>query len=229
MMSFLEQWIEYDYNPFITFNKDGKIQSINKEGQYLLGDVPGKTIFELALSYASASFGFKTTIVDLDFKNHKFFAILVGYESEHEIGIKLYKSRRKQFNPIKDIGESTNIYSLLDLCISASSLKSSAKFAKNFDPTLPDVRLHISDFTKILTNIYDSALNSSLIETSLYLKTGEIVRFEDKKYSIFTIDINADAISFVMDAKNESLANNLNCMVHVDRSCVSLAFPLIIS
>lgn len=37
-----EAWIEHDYNPFIVFDSNGKIISLNQEAQYLLGEVAHK-------------------------------------------------------------------------------------------------------------------------------------------------------------------------------------------
>ena len=36
-MTFEQQWIEYDFNPFILFDSSGKIVSLNAEAQFLLG------------------------------------------------------------------------------------------------------------------------------------------------------------------------------------------------
>ena len=45
MSTFNEDWIENDYNPFILFNANGKIISLNSEAQYLLGAIDIKTIY----------------------------------------------------------------------------------------------------------------------------------------------------------------------------------------
>ena len=38
-MTFDQQWIEFDFNPFVLFSSNGKIISLNTEAQYLLGAV----------------------------------------------------------------------------------------------------------------------------------------------------------------------------------------------
>ncbi len=113
-MSFFEEWLEFDYNPFILFDTNGKVTYINQEAQYLLGNIRAKEIFELAKSYANHTYGFKTTIIDLTYGSYSFYAITVGYQNDDEIGIRLYKNGAKKFSNLQECGELTNIYSLLD-------------------------------------------------------------------------------------------------------------------
>jgi hypothetical protein len=88
-VTFEQQWLEYDYNPFILFNSNGKINSLNSEAQFLLGSVEASELFELANSYASLNYGFKTTFLELVFGRYKFFGLTVGYENDEEMGMKL--------------------------------------------------------------------------------------------------------------------------------------------
>ncbi len=57
-MTFEQQWLEYDYNPFIVFSSNGKILSLNAEAQFLLGSVSTSELFELTTAYANVSFWF---------------------------------------------------------------------------------------------------------------------------------------------------------------------------
>jgi len=209
-MNTCEAWIENDYNPFIIFNEHGRVISLNQEAQFLLGEATNKEIFTIAKDYASHTFGFKTTALDLSFGSYKFYAITVGYMDEKEIGIKLYKSAAKKFVNIKEYGDIVNIYTLLDLCISASSTRCTAKFIKEFDPTFPQIRLKINDFTKLLDKIYQSYNNLTSITTKLSLATGEYIKFDGKKYPIFTIKIKSENrdISFEKDIEDISLKCN---------------------
>lgn len=223
----LESWIEHDYNPFVLFDSTGKIISLNQEAQYLLGEVAHKKIFDIAGAYASMTYGFKTTIIDLVFGSFKFYAITVGYDDESSIGIKLYKSATKKFANVEEYGESANIYALLDLCISASSTSSTIKFKKEFDPTFPDVRLKIEDFMKLLTKVYQSHLNSSVITTRLALITGEYIRFNTKKYPIFCIGIKADSRDTAYEKAIEEIATKANCTVHFEKNETTISAALV--
>lgn len=211
-MQFLEKWIEYDYNPFILFDSTGKVVSLNKEAQYLLGEIPAKEIYELAHAYASLSYGFKTTILDLEFGSYKFFGLCVGYENEREIGIKLYKNASPKFSHIAKNGESANIYALLDLTISASATKTKAIYKKEFDPTFPELYLHVESFIKLLSKIYESFKDSQTICTKLQLKTGEYIKFNEKKYPIFMIGVEGESKNNAYEFEIANLAKSINCI-----------------
>ncbi|MEJ2500985.1 MAG: hypothetical protein P8Y65_07670 [Campylobacterales bacterium] len=141
-MTFEQQWIEYDFNPFILFSASGKVLSVNAEGQYLLGAVDRHTLFELATTYASPSFGFKTTFMELEYGRFKIFGIMVGYVTEEEIGIRFFQTPSFQFTQPEIEGNLVNIYSLIDLCIATNSIGSKSEFAKDLDPTMPETRLN---------------------------------------------------------------------------------------
>lgn len=212
-MQTCEAWIENDYNPFITFGEDGRIKSLNNEAQYLLGEVETSEIFKLTETYASHSYGFKTTIIDLVFGSYKFYGITVGYLDEKEIGIKLYKVATKRFSYVKENDENVNLYALIELCISAASTRCEAKFIKDFDPTFPDIRLKINNFTKLLDKIYQSHKSATKIKTKLSLVTGEYIIFEDKKYPIFSIKIESDEKDSKLNSDIEDIALKSNSIV----------------
>lgn len=186
-MDFCEQWIENDYNPFILFNNSGKIISLNQEAQFLLGETTSHEIFRLASTYANTTYGFKTTMQEVELGAYKFFGFTIGYEVEDTIGIKLYRCTKQTFNEPDTNKDKANIYTILDLCISAISVSKDINFIKNFDPTLPELWLNLEEFTKLLTKTYSAYENNETITTTLKLKTGEYIRYQNKKYPIFTI------------------------------------------
>lgn len=205
-MTFEQQWIEYDYNPFVLFNSNGKIISLNSEAQFLLGAISTEELFNLATTYANVSFGFKTTFVELDFSRYKFFAITVGYENDEEIGIKLYQMPSFKLTKPKLEGEVTNIYTLVDLCISTHSINSNIIFEKDFDPTIPEIIIDSNNFIKILNKVYSCYENNEKILTKIFYRVGEHVKFEDKKYSIFSIEVSSKNL-------NEEKMNELKVLI----------------
>jgi len=211
-MDFYEAWSEHDYNPFVVFDEDGKVKSLNQEAQYLLGAVENKDIFAITQTYASKTFGFKTTAIDISFGSYQFYAITVGYIDEKKIGIKLYKKSAIKFTGIEE-GESVNLYILLDLCISATSTRSQANFTKEFDPTFPDMKLQIDNFTKLLDKIYQSNISATFIKTKLSLVIGEYIRVESKKYPIFAITITSDSKDISYEKDIELIASKSNTLV----------------
>jgi hypothetical protein len=227
-MTFEQQWIEYDYNPFILFSSSGKVISLNAEAQFLLGSASTSELFELASSYSNITFGFKTTFLELEFGRYKFFGVTVGYENEDEIGIKLYQTPSFKITQQKPTGELTNIYTLVDLCISTNSINSSIKFTKEFDPTIPEIIINSNNFIKTLNKIYACFSDNKEIDTKIYCKVGEHIKFDNKKYSLFSILINAEN-------KNIKKINELKA--HIQESDfvidigekISINIPMIIS
>lgn len=228
-MDFNEAWLEFDYNPFISFDENGRVKSLNQEAHYLLGAVQSKKIFELAKAYANITFGFKTTILDLNFGSFSFFAITVGYLDESEIGIKLYK-KATACPSIGEYGDFINIYSLLDLCISAASAGSSEiKHIKLFDPTFPEVRLKIEEFSKLINKIYQSYLSSKTITSKLMLNTGEYLKFEGKKYPIFSLHVEGENRDVNFEQNIEDISANANSIVVFRANSTVLTSALISS
>lgn len=193
-MNFYENWVELDLNPIISFSSQGKINYSNQEAQFLLSRISQKEIFDLALRYAPNSFGFKTTYIDLPLKNYLFYAITIGYENEDVIHVKLYKSSfvKKKKKLSSKNASITNIFTLVDLTISTKKTKSQIKYIKNYDPSIPELKLVAPEFLKLLNAVYDSIDNATMVTTSVKLKTGEYIRIDEEKYSLITVEIICD-------------------------------------
>jgi len=212
-MTLESQWLEVDYNPFILFDREGRVKNLNTEAQYLLGDVSNKEIYDLALSYASHDYGFKTTMIDLDFRSYTFYGITVGYQDEEHIGIKLYRTPAKHFANINTKGERTNLYSILDMCISADATSSTTTYVKEFDPTFPDMILNVTQYVKVLSYFLKLVSTQEVTTIGLYLKTGEYLKVEDKKYQIFVISFSHKAQNIHIDPRIEEICNAINCTI----------------
>ncbi len=227
-MTFEQQWLEYDYNPFILFSSNGKIISLNTEAQFLLGSVTKNEIFELATTYANITFGFKTTFIELNFGRYKFFGLTIGYENEEEIGIKLYQAPSFKVKNPKPIGELTNIFTLIDLCISTNSISSSIVYTKEFDPTIPEVVLNANNVIKALNKAYSCFSENKTINTKVYFRIGEHINFEDKKYSIFSIEISAEIIDNKKINELQLLVDNTSFYIDI-QSNITINIPMILA
>lgn len=226
-MTFEQQWIEFDYNPFVLFSSDGKIISLNNEAQYLLGSVDKNILFEIATTHANTSFGFKTTFLELEFGRYRFFGITIGYENESEIGIRLYQQPAINFSAPKPTGELINVYTLVDLCVSTSSISSETLFKKDLDPTIPEIRLHPEYFIKLLNKIYDGYKDSDEILTKLFYRVGEHIKFDEKKYSLFTIEISGGEFCKKFISEIEMFAKENNLYTAFNEHVVSINIPMI--
>jgi len=227
-MDFYEKFIEFDYNPFILFNKNGKIISLNQEAQYLLGSVAPNELYQLALSYASENYGFKTTFLNLDYGKFRFFAICVGYENDEEIALRLYRYPELKIETIEDSDtDLVNIYAILDLCISSNATKFSANFTKDIDPTLPEVKLNTKSFIKVLNQIFESFKNSSKIKIKLYIKIGEYIKLKNKKYTLFAIELSGDRLNSADLEKIKDSAKSINSFIESGKKKIILNIPMI--
>ena len=227
-MTFEQQWIEYDYNPFVLFNANGKIISVNSEAQFLLGSTTPSELFELAKAYASVNFGFKTSFVELVFGRYKFFGLTVGYEDEEQLGIKLYQTPSFKLNTPKPEGKLTNIFTIIDLCIATNSISSDIKYTKLYDPTIPDIIINTNKLIKVLNKIYTCFHANEEIKTEVFYRVGEHIKFEDKKYSIFSISIGAKAIDAHETKKLKLMAEENNFYIEIG-SEITLNIPMITS
>ncbi len=227
-MTFDQQWIEYDFNPFILFNASGKILSLNTEAQYLLGAADSLVIYKIAMANASATFGFKTTFMDLEFGRFKFFGITIGYEDEEQIGIRLYQLPSFQFTKQKPQGNLVNIYTLIDLCISSNSIGSPVKYLKELDPSIPEVRLHAELFIKLLNKTYLAFSDNEIVLTRLFFRIGEHIKYEGQKYSLFAIEFSAQNMNRKYSSELIRLAEENNLYCDVRESKVTINIPMII-
>jgi len=226
-MTFEQQWIEYDYNPFVLFNSSGKIISLNSEAQFLLGATTASELFTLAQTYANISFGFKTSFIDLEYGRYKFFGLTVGYENEDEIGIKLYQMPSMKVTTKKPEGELTNIFTITDLCISTNSIGSSTKFTKSYDPAIPDVIINSNLLIKVLNKMYHCFDDNTTIDTKVFYRVGEHIKFEEKKYSIFSISISANEMNLKKSNEIKTLAQSSGFHLDTANQSLTLNIPMI--
>jgi len=225
-MTFEQQWIEYDYNPFVLFNSNGKIISLNSEAQFLLGSITPSALFDLAKAYASINFGFKTTFIELEYGRYKFFGVTVGYEDEEQIGIKLYQAPSFKINTKKPDGKLTNIFTITDLCISTNSISSNINYTKSYDPTIPEIIINSDALIKVLNKMYDCVQNNDTINTKIFYRIGEHIKFEDKKYSIFSISISAENVDEKKSRELKVMAENSNFYIEIS-SALTINIPMI--
>lgn len=227
-MTFEQKWQEYDFNPFILFSSNGKILSLNTEAQFLLGSASVSEIFELAKTYASVNFGFKTTFIELELGRYNFFGLTVGYEDEEQIGIKLYKQPTFKLSTKKPNGELTNIYTLIDLCISTNSINSDIDFIKEYDPTIPEIILESNQFIKTLNKIYVCFVDNKAIRTKVFYRIGEHIKYDNKKYSICSIEVSADNINKNEVAKLSTYVKENHINIEIKKS-ITINVPMITS
>ncbi|MFA9238953.1 MAG: hypothetical protein ACEQSQ_03545 [Candidatus Paceibacteria bacterium] len=226
-MSFFEEWVELDLNPVLSFSSNSKIIYSNSEAQFLLNRIKQKELFDLALTYAPKTFGALTSYIDLNIKNYTFYAITVMYENEDEIHMKLYKSAmvKKENNlNIKNINV-TNIFTLVDLAISTSKIKTNINFIKNYDPSIPEFKLDASTFIKTLNQIFEAFKDKKNVTCSILLKIGEYIKIDGKKYSLISVEISSNEKN---DFSSINIKENSSFILTLDENKITIDLPLIL-
>ena len=226
-MSFFEEWVELDLNPVLSFSSNAKIIYSNSEAQFLLNRIKQKELFDLALTYAPKTFGALTSYIDLNIKNYTFYAITIMYENEDEIHMKLYKSAmvKKENNlNIKNINV-TNIFTLVDLAISTSKIKTNINFIKNYDPSIPEFKLDASTFIKTLNQIFEAFKDKKNVTCSILLKIGEYIKIDGKKYSLISVEISSNEKS---DFSSINIKENSSFILTLDENKITIDLPLIL-
>ena len=226
-MSFFEEWVELDLNPVLSFSSNAKIIYSNSEAQFLLNRIKQKELFDLALTYAPKTFGALTSYIDLNIKNYTFYAITIMYENEDEIHMKLYKSAmvKKENNlNIKNINV-TNIFTLVDLAISTSKIKTNINFIKNYDPSIPEFKLDASTFIKTLNQIFEAFKDKKNVTCSILLKIGEYIKIDGKKYSLISVEISSNEKN---DFSSINIKENSSFILTLDENKITIDLPLIL-
>lgn len=228
-----EQWVEMDLNPFIAFDNEGKIQYANNEAQYLLNKISAKQLFELALQYAPKSFGFNTVYVNKNIANsYLLYAITTGYQDEETIGLKLYKSSLpKKETKIATNAQVTNIFSIVDLCISTNKIKTKSNFEKSYDPSIPDFKIVVNDVLKVLNIIYANFFQYETIYTTVKFQTGEYLKLNGKKLPIVSIVVSHKeqaTIEYETIKEIEEFANSLGVLLETGERQIQINLPLVL-
>ncbi len=228
MQSLSETFLEYDLNPFIIFSSSGKLLHYNHEAEYLLSFVTPNKLYELAVNYAPKSFGTRRSQVYLRYDRYTFCALLVGYLDDEKIGLKLYKEMTNSVSNVsKHDATVTNLFALLELSKNSIFANKEVLITESLDPTIPEMKLHIQSFLKLLNRVFTEYIDSSEIEIMVGLKIGQNLVVDGKSYSI----CNVSVISHKVDIQNSNalhlLASEANVMVIIKEGKTVIEFPII--
>ncbi len=225
--NFYKNLIENNLNPFILFDNNGDLQEFNKEAEFLFNTVSPKELYSLAIQYASHSFGFEYKFINLKYGQNNYYAILVGYLNENEIGIQLYKEictelLTKKMNNI----EFVNIFSLIEIS-KTTTLLQNTKIQEIYDVSIPEIKININEFLLTLNNCFTLFKQSSYLKIKISLEIGEYEIIKKKKYQIIFIKfINNKKIT--IDREFEYQAHKAHINLFVQDKTIKLKFPMIL-
>ena len=224
-----QSFVEWDNSPFILFNNQGKIIYLNNVAEILFGYVSKKELYDITLSYAPQSFGYKTTTLSLNYDAFNFYAITVGYENESQISLRLYNTPRLKSN--KKLEKSTlittDINILLEANIALFKTKNANKLQLLTDQDLPPFKIDQNNFSKLLRKTLDAFRASDSIDISLKLLIGQHVIIENKKEAIVQLLIKANGRYSDTDEEIYKLASQSQIKVIMQEYSIQLEVPLL--
>ena len=223
-------FVENDSNPFILFSNTGKIKYLNDSAEILMGSSTPKEIFDLAVAYAPQTFGFKKSILNLNFNSFQFYGINVLYENEEFIGIHLYNKAIKKSNKqiVLDGFTLTDINMLLQANIELFNIHYDGQLSLLTDYDIPEFQIHQNNFSLFLRKIFTQFEESKKLKINVKIKLGERVVFKEKEYAIIVLELKSNDRESKIDKELESLAQK-NCInIQLQKDTVVLEIPSII-
>ena len=228
MIDFYEKLLEYDLNPYFVFNSNGRIKSFNKEAEFLLNYVSVKELFQLAVDNASHDFGFSQKYLPLKFNKHSYYAILVGYTSDEEIALRLYKVVSNQTNSINSGKlKLVNIFSLIELSKNTTLLSSDIKINEVYDISLPEMKININEFLLCLNDCFKYFEEDKEITLKVQIKVGEYEVINNKKFKIVSLEFAAQREVAINSALEEK-ASKANANIFFTQNKLKLELPIIL-
>ncbi|HIP42009.1 MAG TPA: hypothetical protein EYG90_05840 [Campylobacterales bacterium] len=220
-------FIEYDSNPFVLFNAGGKIIYLNSSAELLMGSCSRKELFEITLSYAPKTLGYKKTLIDLSFGFFEFYSINVLYNNDDEIAIHLYNK------PMVKINKNVNLdgYTLTDLNllfeanIELFKMQYSGKITLFTDYDLPKFQVHQNNFSFLLRLLLEQLKDSEKIEILIKMKVGEIIVVDKKRYPIVILEIKTNRRNQSNDTEIKEIAMKNYINAHFQVKSMVLEIP----
>ena len=225
-----ESFVEWDNSPFVLFNNQGRITYLNNAAEILFGYVSKKELYDIALSYAPANFGYKTTMLSLSYDSFIFYAVTIGYENEDEISLRLYNAPRikakRKLETDKLIKTDINI--LLEANIALFRTKNTNPLKLLADQDLPAFKIDQNNFSKLLRKTLDTFRASDSIDISLKFLIGQQVVIEEKKVPIVQLSIQANGRYSDADDEIRNLAAEGQIKCLLKENAINLEIPLIL-
>ena len=220
-MDLYKAFIDNNINPFVVFDAEGHVLQYNDEGEYILSVIDKDELYNLAVSHASMSFGFKHSFLDIDIGHSSFCAITVGYINSDTIGIMLHKNVcSKRYKAIDEDLQFANIFTLLDIAIN-TNLDPSTHIEAEYDVSIPEFKLNINNFLQLLNKIFKALKESPSLYIRVAIATGRSIKIANKRYPVINIDIKSPHISSIESIKDDEF------IISIDKEKIHIELPFI--
>ncbi len=224
-----EPFVEWDNSPFVLFSNEGKILYVNHSAEILFGSVGAKEMYELALAYAPAGFGYITTSISLNYDSFLFYAVTVGYENEEHISLRLYHTPHlKQTRSVH--GESlilTDINVLLEANIALFKTKNPNPLTLLTDQEIPQCKIDQNNFSKLLRKVLYAFRASSSLDITLKLLIGQYLVVDYQKQSLIGLHFRANGRYVDGDKEIEAISSLCHVKPILKENAILLEIPLI--
>jgi hypothetical protein len=222
-------FIENDSNPFVLFSSAGKIVYLNNSAELLMGSCQPKELFEIALTYAPKSFGYRKSVLNLSFSSFEFYGINVLYENDDFIGIHLYNKPMAKVddNILLEGYMLTDINVLLQANIELFNINYEGHIQLLTDYNIPKLQLHQNNFSLLLRNIFAQFKKSELLEITIKIKLGERIVVKEKRYAIIILELKSMTRHQEKDKELELLALRNHINIHFKKNKIILEIPAI--
>jgi len=224
-----ESFVECDNSPFVLFSNQGKILYLNNAAEMLFGYVSKRELYDIALSYAPADYGHKTTALSLSYDLFSFYAISIGYENEEQISMRLYNTPyiKKIYNLDTNKFITTDINILLGANIALFRANNPTSLKLLADQELPAFKIDQNSFSKLLRKALESFKDAQSIDIMLKLLIGEHVIIKGEKKSIVKLSICANCRNMDTDEDIRILSQKCYIKSIFKQDSLKLEIPLI--
>jgi len=220
-MELYKEFIEKSINPFIIFDSNAQVLEYNDEGEYILSVMDKDELFNLAVSHASMSFGFKHSFLDIDIGHSSFCALTVGYINSDTIGIMLHKNVcSKRFKSETQELHPSNIFTLLDIALH-TNLSEKVKVITDYDVSIPEFKINVSKFLQLLNRIFQALKNTKELFLKVAIATGRSIKIEGKRYPVITLDIQSPQVYHLEPIKDEEF------IISFEKDTIHIELPFI--
>ena len=220
-------FIEYDSNPFVLFNTEGKIIYLNSSAELLMGSCSPKELFEITLSYAPKTLGYKKTLIDLSFGFFEFYSINVLYNNDDEIAIHLYNKPMAKINKNVNLDgySSTDLNLLFEANIELFKMQYSGEITLFTDYDLPKFQVHQNNFSFLLRLLLEQLKDSEKIKILIKMKVGEMIVVDKKRYPIIILEIKTNRRNQSNDTEIKEIAMKNYINAHFQVKSMVLEIP----
>ena len=225
-----KSFVEYDTNPLILFDSSGKVVYLNNSAESLFGYIDYIELFKLALEYAPKSYGFRTAAIALHYEPFHFHSIMVGYEDEEHLALRLYalplgiKEHQDRTSSQNEVDLNLLLEASLALFSSTSPQTQITLFA---DMDLPAILTDANAASKLFSMTLASFEGAKELSVELKMIIGEYIFIKKKQYPLILFKVTCKGNTKTIDGSIVEIAKRLHIKLLYEKNLFKMEIPLI--